>query len=260
MSRIKLLQASEIRAFDTPIIFNHFQQDHLFNIGNDLETELNKLRHPCSKVGFLLQLGYFKFHGRFYKVADFKDSDVSYVAKRLGLNLKNLNFHAFYNKQMAWDHRERVLSLVKWKPFDEEVFRHQIERLVESQLIPRKILWETRAYLYRQGIEAPAYDKYVRVISATLIAQSKRINETLETYLTDVHRHVLDKFLSKKSPSQRSDIVGFKVINQSARPHAIKKSLEQFIILRARLEELNHLIDQIKLSDETIEYPINTFI
>ena len=52
MSRIKLLQASEIRAFDTPIIFNHFQQDHLFNIGNDLETELNKLRHPCSKMGF----------------------------------------------------------------------------------------------------------------------------------------------------------------------------------------------------------------
>ncbi len=149
---------------------------------------------------------------------------------------------------MAWDHRERVLSLIKWKPFDEEAFRHQIERLVESQLIPRKILWETRAYLYRQGIEAPAYDKYVIVISATLIAQSKRINETLETYLTDVHRHVLDKFLSKKSPSQRSEIVGFKVINQSARPHAIKKSLEQFIILRVGLEVFKSIRRKVAVS------------
>ena len=254
MSRIKLLQPSEIRAFDTPIIFNDFQQNHLFTIGDDLEIELNKLRYPCSKMGYLLQWGYFKFHGRFYEVADFKDSDISYVAKRLGLNLKNLDFYEFYNKQMAYDHRERVLSLIQWRPFDEDVFRHQIERLVEAQLIPRKVLWETRAYLYRQGIEAPAYDKYVRVISETLIVQSKRINETLEKYLTDAHRLVLDKFLAKKSPSQQSEIVGFKIINQSTRPHAIKKSLEQFTILKARLEELSRLIDQIKLSDETIEY------
>ncbi len=117
MSRIKLLQASEIRAFDTPIILNHFQQNHLFNLSDDLEVELHKLRHPCSKMGFLLQWGYFKFHGRFYEGADFKDSDINYVAKQLGFNLKNLDFHGFYNKQMAYDHRERVLSLVNMETF-----------------------------------------------------------------------------------------------------------------------------------------------
>ena len=94
----------------------------------------------------------------------------------------------------------------------------------------------------------------MRVINEILIAQSKPLNQTLEEYLTDAHRHILDKFLSKKSPSQRSEIVGFKVINQSTRPYAIKNSLEQFTILKARLEELSRLIDQIELSDETIEY------
>ena len=118
MSRIKLLQPIEIRVFDNPVIFNDFQQNHLFTIEDDLEIELNKLRHPYSKMGLLLQWGYFKFHGRFYEVADFKDSDINFVAKRLGFNLKNLDFHGFYNKQMAYDHRERILSVINWKPYD----------------------------------------------------------------------------------------------------------------------------------------------
>ena len=149
MSRIKLLQTPEIREFDTPVFFNPSQQDYFFKVSDDLEDELDKLRHPCSKMGLLLQWGYFKFHGRFFEVADFKDSDVAFVAKQLGLNLKHLNFHGYYNRQMAYDHRERILSITHLKLFDEELFKHQIERLVESQLVPQKVLWETRAYLFR---------------------------------------------------------------------------------------------------------------
>ena len=66
------------------------------------------------------------------------------------------------------------------KPYDEELFKHQVERLVESRLVPRKVLWETRAYLFRQGTESLAYDKYVRIINDTLLAFSKRINISLE--------------------------------------------------------------------------------
>jgi hypothetical protein len=55
MSRIKLLQPNEIREFDTLRIFTVPQQTHLFTITDDLEMEWNKLRHPCSKMGMLLQ-------------------------------------------------------------------------------------------------------------------------------------------------------------------------------------------------------------
>jgi hypothetical protein len=98
--------------------------------------------------------------------------DIQFAAKQLNLNLKYLDFHGFYNKQMAYDHRERILSLIHWKPYDEELFKHQVERLVESQLVPRKVLWETRAYLFRQGIESPAYDKYVHISTVSQIVNS----------------------------------------------------------------------------------------
>ena len=60
------------------------------------------------------------------------------------------------------------------------------------------MLWETRAYLFRQGIESPAYDKYVRIINDTLLDFSKRINLSLEKHMTAFHREALDEFLIKK--------------------------------------------------------------
>jgi TnpA family transposase len=254
MSRIKLLPPHEIREFDTPTIFTVSQQSHFFNITDDLEMELEKLRHPCSKMGMLLQWGYFKFHGRFYEVSDFRDMDIQFAAKQLNLNLKYLDFHGFYNKQMAYDHRERILSIIHWKPFDEELFKHQVERLVESQLVPRKVLWETRAYLFRQGIESPAYDKYLKTINEALLSFSKRINISLEKHMTAYHRQALDEFLVKKVAYQKSEIQKFKVIIHPNTPKEIKKSVQLFEVLRKRLEKLSPLVEKLNLSDATIDY------
>ena len=254
MSRIKLLPAHEIREFDTPAIFTVSQQSHFFNITNDLEMELDKLRHPCSKMGMLLQWGYFKFHGRFYEVSDFREEDINFVAKQLNLKLKYLDFNSFYTNHLAFQHRERILSIIHWKPYDEELFKHQVERLVESQLVPRKVLWETRAYLFRQGIESPAYDKYVRIINDTLLAFSKRINLSLEKYLTTSHRQTLDEFLVKKVAYQKSEIQKYKVIIHSKTPKEIKKSVQLFEVLRGRLEKVGTLVEKLNLSDATIDY------
>ena len=254
MSRIKLLQPNEIREFDSPSIFTVSQQSHFFNITDDLEMELNKLRHPCSKMGMLLQWGYFKFHGRFYEVSDFNETDINFVAKQLRFNLKYLDFHSFYTNHLAFQHRERILSIMHWKPFDEELFKHQVERLVESQLVPRKVLWETRSYLFRQGIESPAYDKYLRIINEALLTVSKRINLSLEKHMTAAHRQVLDEFLVKKVAYQKSEIQKYKVIIHPKTPKEIKKSVELFKVLRGRLEKVGTLVEKLCLSDATIDY------
>ncbi len=254
MSRIKLLPLHEIREFDTPTIFTTSQQSHFFNITDDLEIELDKLRHPCSKMGMLLQWGYFKFHGRFYEVLDFREEDILFVSKQLNFNLKHLDFRSFYTNHLAFQHRERILSIIHWRPYDEELFKHQVERLVESQLVPRKVLWETRAYLFRQGIESPAYDKYVRIISDVLLAFSKRINLSLEKHLTALHREALDEFLVKKVAYQKSEIQKYKVIIHPKTPKEIKQSVQLFEVLRGRLEKVGTLVEKLNLSDAIIDY------
>jgi hypothetical protein len=146
------------------------------------------------------------------------------------------------------------LSIIHWKPFAEELFKHQIERLVESQLVPRKVLWETRAYLFRQGIESPAYDKYLKTINEALLTFSKRINLSLEKYMTAFHRQVLDEFLAKKVAYQKSEIQKYKVITHPKNPKEIKKSVELFRVLRERLEKVSSLVENLNLSDATIDY------
>jgi hypothetical protein len=102
-----------------------------------------------------------------------------------------------------------------WKPFDEELFKHQVERLVESQFVSRKMLWETRAYLFRQGIESPEYNKYIRIFNDTLLAFSKPINLSFEKHLTASYRQTLDEFLVKKFAYIKSEIQKYKVIIHS---------------------------------------------
>lgn len=254
MSRIKLLQPNEIKEFDTPAVFTQAQQAYYFIITDNLEIALNKLRHPCSKMGMLLQWGYFKFHGRFYEVSDFRELDLTFVAKQLNLNIKHLDFYGYYNKQIAYEHRENIISITRWKPFDEELFKHQVERLVASQFVPRKVLWESRAYLFRQGIESPAYDKYLRIINEALLSFSKGINGLLEKHLTNSHRQILDEFLFKQVSYQRREIQQYKVISQGSNPKAIKKSLQQLKVLQERLKKLEEVVRKVKLSDATIDY------
>ena len=87
-----------------------------------------------------------------------------------------------------------------------------------------------------------------------MIASNKRINASLEKHLTAEYRLILDEFLAQKVAYHRSEILQYKVISQSSRPHEIKKSVEKFRVLSERLEKLKPLINKVKLSDETIDY------
>ena len=60
MSRIKLLQAAEIKIFNSPPVFNQQQQQYFFSVDEALEKELGRLRHPLAKVGFSLAVGLFQ--------------------------------------------------------------------------------------------------------------------------------------------------------------------------------------------------------
>jgi TnpA family transposase len=219
-----------------------------------IQTELGKLRTSYSKVGFLIQLGYFKWTGRFFEVGLFRGKDIEHVIKKLGLPITSFDFQTQYSKQLAYYHREQILELCQWKPFDETIFRNQIKRLVERQLMPRKVLFEIQAYLFRTRMEAPAYDKYLRVINEIMLEVGKDISKALLVQLNDGHRKILDEFLSKKAVHLNADLIQYRSISQSMLPKDIEKSLEQFNTLKSRLELLNAPVQALRLSDAVIDY------
>jgi hypothetical protein len=256
MSRIKLLQSAEIKLFDTPPAFTTQRQAHFFTVPAELQSEFDSLRQPYTRLGFLLQMGYFRSEGRFYETKDFRKEDIEYLGQPYQIHVNRFVLADFYSAQSKEQHRVKILRQLAWSSFEEcrPEFEHHVTLLVERQLLPRKILREIKAYLFRQRIEGPAYDTYLKVITLALLEASKQMNQLLETHLTNQHCQILDTFLEKTISPHRADIVHFKHINQSLQPKAIKASLEQFILLMLKLENLKELIGKLQLSDATIDY------
>lgn len=120
--------------------------------------------------------------------------------------------------------------------------------------MPRKVLFEIQAYLFRARMEAPAYDKYLRIINEIMLEVGKDISKALLDQLNDGHRKILDEFLSQKAAHLNADLIQYRSISQSMRPKDIETSLGQFNTLKSRLELLNVPVQVLRLSDAVIDY------
>ena len=71
MPKLAILSTPEQRRFDSPTKFNVHGRLLYFSL-NKAELDLVKALHkPTNKVGFTLQLGYFKAYGKFFGVEQF---------------------------------------------------------------------------------------------------------------------------------------------------------------------------------------------
>ena len=66
MTQLHFLSAAEKRKFDLPPVFTHEQRPAYFIVTDDIRRTLSALRSDTNKIGFLLQLGYFRHSGRFF--------------------------------------------------------------------------------------------------------------------------------------------------------------------------------------------------
>lgn len=259
MSRIKLLQPQEIIVFNQAPILNIEEKAHYFSLSSTFEGEFKGLRDGYTKIGFILQMGYFKYSGRFYEINQFHPKDIDYVIKQLdwkGWEDKRKLFKDNYSVQIAYSHRIKILELSGWSSFEEKQteFNHRIRLLIDQQLLPRKVLWKSQEYLFNNRIESPSYDTYRRAISQALIDSSEEISATLFKHLSDQDRGVLDLFILRDKSYQKTEIASFRTVIQSLRPSDIKENVVIFKTLKDRLVRLNYLVKKLNLTDAVIDY------
>ena len=123
MSRIKLLQPQEIILFNQAPLLDLEEKSHFFSLTSPFDGEFKELRDGYAKIGFILQMGYFKYAGRFYEASQFHAKDIQYVIKQLGWKGwedKRMFFKANYSLQIAYLHRIKILELSGWSSFEEK--------------------------------------------------------------------------------------------------------------------------------------------
>ena len=95
MPILRLLTLEEQRKFDSSPQLNQSQKQKFFSLNDALEDHLSGMRKPVNKVGFLIQLGYFKASAKFFPSEQFRENDVKFVCELLGIcDHQNINLSA----------------------------------------------------------------------------------------------------------------------------------------------------------------------
>jgi Domain of unknown function (DUF4158) len=85
---IKILSKKEIIQFNSPPEFTGEERKKYFNIPEWANIVIKSLRNKVSKIGFLIQLGYFKSANKFFLSSQFCKS-----SKRMGHIVLKVNRH-----------------------------------------------------------------------------------------------------------------------------------------------------------------------
>ena len=150
MTRLAFLSTAEKRKFDSPPIFTKDQRPAYFVVTEDIKRTLSNLRSATYKVGFLLQLGYFKHSGKFYVPTAFRRKDINYVKQALNIT-EQINLDR-YDPSRLVRHRSRILALLDWQPFSKPnaaLVAEHVQLLAQQQLKPDAIFITTVDFCWK---------------------------------------------------------------------------------------------------------------
>lgn len=108
-THIKILSQKEINSFDNPPEFNAEERKKFFLGHVWIKNVLEGFRTPSNKVGFILQLGYFRSANKFFSVKTFHQKDINFAIRRLALPVEK-DYLKDYHERTFERHQKIILK------------------------------------------------------------------------------------------------------------------------------------------------------
>ena len=261
MTVIAILSAHEQKLFDSPPNFT--MQDRLAYFSYDLKA-LNitdKLQTSTNKIGFLLQLGYFKANGKFFtsKQLEYKEKDIEYLAKKFCQKIQQNFYSKPYQNKRIHEHGLKILTLLGWQPFNQASREHLTKYIIhhtQNQLLPKQVFLLSVDFCWQHKIELPTYNTLAELITSAYnnfeLTMLNRIDLLLNKGQKD---HLLSLVASdSKTPMSRPIITTLKKVNHSLQPLDINDNVEALDIIKGYFYQFKDVICQLSLSDQATEY------
>lgn len=259
MARINILKKSDIINFDLPIDLSDEDRKNLF-LSEDIKSNNISFRKNVSKIGFLLQLGYFKANKKFYNPTSYNKKDIEYISNLLGIQYKANILD--YSKPVSNRHRQKILSIFGYNPFVKFKvdFLLATNLLVKTSLKPKDILYSLIDHLHEKKIEIPKYYIFLNVIGDALNSFESSLIKQIDSILTAAQKNILDNLIKLPSnPDKFSSrnpylITSLKKPEQGINPKKIKESLEDFYIIEDLHAIFIDVIEEANISKELLNY------
>lgn len=263
MTILLILSPTERKKFDSPPVFTSEERKRFFTISGSVEKEIDALRTEINKIGFILQLGYFKAVKRFFPKHTFLQQDIEFVTKRLGLSMSDLQE---YDNETVSRHRKRILRHMGYAAFIKRSYAlvsNEATLLITKQIKLRKVFFGLLNFLSHNKIEVPTYYRLANIITAALREYEKDILLSLEKVLTKNNKLRLDELLtvdatyktSKKTDVKikRYTVTLLKKPSQSIKPTKIKETIQNLSIFQQLFNELEQAIQILQLPVEVTQ-------
>jgi len=259
MTQLTILTPEEQCAFDLPPKFQKIDRPRYFSLSADIrKLAFNQLRTAANRVGFLLQLGYFRASGKFFLAEVFRRRDIQYVCKLLQIH-DDIDMQS-YSDTSRKSHRDSILALSGWTLPDEssdEALVVQTRCFIEQQHSPRKVFESLIEYCWNQHLAVPSYHKLTTYITDHYNFQEARLLGLLQGEMTSTQEASVRELVESDENEKmlpRSMITLLKTINQSARPVDIQENVETFTVIKKHHEKYNSIHKKLRLTDQATEY------
>ncbi len=253
MTRLVFLSPNEKRKFDSPPTFNKEQRPAYFVVSDDIRRTLSNLHTTTNKVGFLLQLGYFKNAGKFFVPTMFRRKDINFVKQLLNIT-EDIDFGHYPPARMV-QHRSRIMELLGWKSFNESstaLVADHVQMLAQQQLQPDQIFIATVDFCWKQRIEIPTYHQLSTVITDSFNIVESKLLSSLS--LQAAERAALDALMTNPHDHWRPLLSEIKHVNQSLRAQNIQQNVNACQTLASYFCQFQSVFETLELSDQATEY------
>jgi len=259
MTTITFLKDSEIELFDFPPVFTEEDRSRFFVFPDDSEIKFRKIE---TKIGYILQEGYFMSKKKFFLPEDYHPEDVEYVKKLLGIHWR-IEIRRYYHNDTFNFYKKIILDKIGYNSFSDskDLFEKEASELVKTSLRPKEIFDALLDYLEEKRIEVPRYYVFAEVITKSLNLFESNLISIIDQTLTVQQKEILDHFmqlsvdshqpLSAKNPYL---ITWLKKAEQSTAPGKIRQSLEDFYQIKSLHEGLSDFFKSGLISNELINY------
>ncbi len=231
----------------------------MFAVHNWVLEILESFPNPESKVGFVLQLGYFRAVNKFYTSKKFNIKDVEFIANKLKINLDE-NFIKEYKDRTFLRHQEIIVEKMGFKKFNSEVKSMLIsesEQLTSRQQKPRLIFKSLVDFLQSKKIQVPNYNTLAEIVTESLKNYEKTLVQTINNSLSDEEKKLIDNLLEKedaKDLSSRYTLTALKNHSHSIRAGKIKENIEDYEFLEKLFFAICPVVDKHHLPIKVIKY------
>lgn len=266
MPRKEYLTSEARQRFDKPPVLSVDQKIIFLEAPQWAAKYVKTLQTPSNKVGFLLQVGYFRVVSRFFGSNRFHQSDVDFVAARISVDVNAVQMDN-YDGRTSLRHREDILGYFGFAPFDKSSIESLIEetkRLAHVQTRPYLIFEGMVDFLQSHHIEIPTYQSLKTILDKALTSFEQNLESILNKYLTTADILLLEQLLVEHTSYQqdskkhlkvkRYEITFFKRISQSMETKQIRERVTNFESLKIMYLQLLPIVKRLKLSDTTVQF------